>query len=118
MVNYLSSLVFVILLLIGAALVIPIGLGHPIPAVVLGAVWLLGDVILSSAIQMAAQWEREVVFRLGRFRNVRGPGVFLIAPLIDQFRRGPSRPMSRRTPRTGASRSWASGWKTSTCPKS
>ena len=87
MVNYLSGLVFVILLLIGAALVIPLGLGHPIPAVVLGAVWLLGDVILSSAIQMAAQWERAVVFRLGRFRNVRGPGVFLIAPLIDQFRR-------------------------------
>ena len=87
MVNYLSSLVFVILLLIGTALVIPIGLWHPIPAVVLGAVWLLGDVILSSAIQMAAQWERAVVFRLGRFRNVRGRGVFLIAPLIDQFRR-------------------------------
>jgi regulator of protease activity HflC (stomatin/prohibitin superfamily) len=33
---------------------------------------------------MADQWERAVVLRLGRLRAVRGPGLFVIVPFIDQ----------------------------------
>lgn len=39
--------------------------------------------ITSSAIRVADQWSRAVVLRLGRFRALRGPGLFLIIPLID-----------------------------------
>jgi len=36
--------------------------------------------IVVSGIRLAAQWERGVVLRLGKFRSVRGPGVMYIVP--------------------------------------
>ena len=38
---------------------------------------------VSSAIQVADQWSKAVVLRLGKFRSLQGPGLFLIIPLID-----------------------------------
>jgi regulator of protease activity HflC (stomatin/prohibitin superfamily) len=34
-------------------------------------------------IKIAAQWEKAVLLRLGRFRGLRGPGLFLIVPVVD-----------------------------------
>ena len=39
--------------------------------------------IVSSSIKVAAPWDRAVVLRLGRFRALRGPGLFVIIPVID-----------------------------------
>jgi regulator of protease activity HflC (stomatin/prohibitin superfamily) len=39
--------------------------------------------VASSAIQVADQWSKAVVLRLGKFRSLQGPGLFLIIPLID-----------------------------------
>jgi regulator of protease activity HflC (stomatin/prohibitin superfamily) len=39
-----------------------------------------------SGIRVAAEWERGVVLRLGKFQDVRGPGVFYIIPGIDTVR--------------------------------
>lgn len=39
--------------------------------------------IISSAARIAAQWEKGLLFRLGKFRGLRGPGLFLIIPIID-----------------------------------
>ncbi len=39
--------------------------------------------IISSAARIAAQWEKGLVFRLGKFSGLRGPGLFLIIPIID-----------------------------------
>ena len=39
--------------------------------------------IVGSAIKIASPWDRAVVLRLGRFRTLRGPGVFGIVPVID-----------------------------------
>jgi regulator of protease activity HflC (stomatin/prohibitin superfamily) len=36
-----------------------------------------------SAIQVGAQWEKGVVLRLGKFRGLKGPGSFMIIPIID-----------------------------------
>jgi regulator of protease activity HflC (stomatin/prohibitin superfamily) len=33
--------------------------------------------------QVAKQWERAVVLRLGRYRGLRGPGLFWMVPLVD-----------------------------------
>jgi regulator of protease activity HflC (stomatin/prohibitin superfamily) len=41
---------------------------------------------LSSGVQLAAQWEKGVVFRLGRFESIKGPGLFFIVPLVDQVK--------------------------------
>lgn len=35
------------------------------------------------AIQVAKQWEKAVVLRLGRFHGLKGPGLFWIIPIID-----------------------------------
>jgi regulator of protease activity HflC (stomatin/prohibitin superfamily) len=53
-----------------------------------GAPWL--PIILSAgllvmpAVQLAQQWEKVVIFRLGRFHRLRGPGLFLMVPIIDR----------------------------------
>ena len=39
--------------------------------------------IASSAVKVANQWEKSVVLRLGRFRALKGPGLFGIIPIID-----------------------------------
>ena len=39
--------------------------------------------VVSSAIQVADQWSKAVVLRLGKFRSLEGPGLFLIFPLIE-----------------------------------
>ena len=38
---------------------------------------------VSSAFKIAAPWEKAVVLRLGQFYSLRGPGLFLIIPIID-----------------------------------
>ena len=38
---------------------------------------------VSCAIQVADQWDRAVVLRLGTFHSLRGPGLFFIIPVID-----------------------------------
>jgi regulator of protease activity HflC (stomatin/prohibitin superfamily) len=38
---------------------------------------------ISTAIQVADQWNRAIVLRMGKFHALRGPGFFLIIPLID-----------------------------------
>jgi regulator of protease activity HflC (stomatin/prohibitin superfamily) len=48
--------------------------------VVLGAYFLLG-------IKVVDQWERVAVLRFGRYRGLRGPGVFLIVPIVDTLSR-------------------------------
>lgn len=44
-------------------------------------------VIARAAIQIVPEYERGVVFRLGRVQAARGPGLFLIIPFIDQMSR-------------------------------
>jgi regulator of protease activity HflC (stomatin/prohibitin superfamily) len=39
--------------------------------------------IVSSAIQVADQWDRAVILRLGHFHSLKGPGLFFLIPVID-----------------------------------
>lgn len=41
--------------------------------------------VLSSAIKIVQEYERGVIFRLGRLTGPKGPGLFLIIPLIDRM---------------------------------
>jgi len=52
---------------------------HPAP-VFLGI--LVGFVLLFS-LKVAAQWERAVVLRLGKFTGLKGPGFFAVIPVVD-----------------------------------
>jgi regulator of protease activity HflC (stomatin/prohibitin superfamily) len=86
MVNYIAGLAFFVLLLIGLAIAAAIYPTYPSVAVGLLFFWVILDLLVASAIKLAAQWEKAVVFRLGKFRSVKGPGLFMIVPLIDQIR--------------------------------
>lgn len=39
--------------------------------------------LLASSIRIADQWERAVVLRMGKFMGLKGPGPFMIIPIID-----------------------------------
>jgi len=41
-------------------------------------------IILSQAIKIVREYERVVIFRLGRLSGVKGPGIFFIIPIIDR----------------------------------
>ena len=56
--------------------------------------WVIGLVVLSAAllgtacmfsIQVARQWEKAIVLRFGKYIGLKGPGIFLIVPVIDQI---------------------------------
>ena len=54
---------------------------------VIGLIILFGLVIISSAFKITQEYERAVVFRLGRFTSVKGPGWFLLIPFIERIAR-------------------------------
>ncbi len=41
--------------------------------------------LLSSAIRILKEYERGVIFRLGRLIGAKGPGIFLIIPIVDKI---------------------------------
>ncbi len=51
----------------------------------LGGAIVLLLVIILSAIRIVAEYERGVIFRLGRIIGAKGPGLFFIVPLIDRM---------------------------------
>ena len=86
MVNYISGLVFVVLAVVGLLITALVGQASVPAAIGLAMLWLFADIVVASAIRLAAQWEKAVVFRLGKFHGIKGPGLFMIVPLIDQVR--------------------------------
>ena len=51
-----------------------------IPALVL---LILFSCLFATAIRIADQWERAVVLRMGKYKGLKGPGPFMIIPIID-----------------------------------
>jgi regulator of protease activity HflC (stomatin/prohibitin superfamily) len=71
--------VLILLVVSAAGIITTVVLNTPAPAV---AGVLIGGLLMAS-LQIAAQWERAVVLRAGRFRGLRGPGAFWIVPVLD-----------------------------------
>jgi regulator of protease activity HflC (stomatin/prohibitin superfamily) len=42
-------------------------------------------IILASAIKVVREYERVVIFRMGRLMGAKGPGIFLIIPIVDNL---------------------------------
>lgn len=49
----------------------------------LGGVLLLLSLLMPISLLMARQWERAVVLRFGKLQSIRGPGMFLVIPFVD-----------------------------------
>ena len=49
--------------------------------------WVLSTLLIGTyilfALKVASQWEKAVVLRLGKFKGLKGPGLFWIVPVID-----------------------------------
>ena len=79
-----SALIFFVIIFIGGALSYLLHMtsngfeGY----FVLGATIFIAYVVAAS-INVANQWERVIVLRLGHFHSLRGPGLFFIIPIID-----------------------------------
>ncbi|MDH5804348.1 MAG: slipin family protein [Gemmatimonadota bacterium] len=81
---------------------------YPVPAIAAGAIsglvvgglsWLLpfiaepaapvigavAAVLAGASVKFADQWEKAVVLRLGKYKGLRGPGVFAIIPILDRI---------------------------------
>jgi regulator of protease activity HflC (stomatin/prohibitin superfamily) len=50
-----------------------------------GVVIIILLVLLSSAIKIVQEYERGVIFRLGRLVGAKGPGLFFIIPIVDRM---------------------------------
>lgn len=46
---------------------------------------LIVTIFISSSIYIADQWEKAVVLRMGKYIGLKGPGVFLIIPILDKI---------------------------------
>ena len=59
----------------------------PLVFVALGAIVLLLLLLALSALRVVQQFERGVIFVLGRLSGAKGPGLFVVPPLISRMRK-------------------------------
>jgi regulator of protease activity HflC (stomatin/prohibitin superfamily) len=80
------AFVFCIIVLAGIALAYGVyaPIGTPGATAILVVATIVGA-FCARALQVAAAWDRAVVLRLGKFRGLRGPGLFGIVPIIDSI---------------------------------
>ena len=79
-----AVLSFVVILAVGEALAYArYRMGAVVEAGVIGGAAFIIAALVAAAIQVADQWDRAVILRLGKFRALKGPGLFFIIPVID-----------------------------------
>lgn len=83
--NSVATVIFILILCVGAALGYSIYYTAPAGFIGVLGITLLIASFVSSAIKVANQWDRAVVLRLGKFRGLKGPGLFFIIPIIDKI---------------------------------
>ncbi|RJX19783.1 MAG: slipin family protein [Ammonifex sp.] len=59
---------------------------------------ILGIFLLASAVKIVQEYERGVIFRLGRCVGARGPGLFLLIPIIERMRKVDLRVVTMEVP--------------------
>lgn len=69
--------------LLGGAAVAAVTLAFAPVGVAVG-VAAVTSLLLGSSIKLADQWEKAVVLRMGRYRGLRGPGMFFVLPIVDR----------------------------------
>ena len=79
--GFLFAIIFV-LAIVGVGVMDTYGVSETISVSYLIILILLGT-YLRLATQVASQWEKAVVLRLGKFRALKGPGIFWLIPIAD-----------------------------------
>ena len=85
--NPFALLVFFVILVIGIALGAWVGktagADGDVKGIAVGVIGFFVALIVSYSLKVANQWERGIVLRLGKFTGLKGPGLFVIIPVID-----------------------------------
>jgi regulator of protease activity HflC (stomatin/prohibitin superfamily) len=82
----LAGLIFVVILGIGGAAAYGLhGASADVAAIFVLACALVLAYIAAAGIKVADQWSKAVVLRLGKFRSLEGPGLFLIIPIVESI---------------------------------
>jgi len=81
-----AALIFLVILGVGAAAAYGLhSASSDVAAVVVMACFLIAAYLAASGIKVADQWSKAVVLRLGKFRSLEGPGLFMIIPIVDSI---------------------------------
>jgi regulator of protease activity HflC (stomatin/prohibitin superfamily) len=78
-----TALAFAVGIAIGGATFMALSLFGLDPRLAAGPALVLA-LAVGSSIKYADQWERAVILRLGRFHGLRGPGFYLVIPIVDR----------------------------------
>lgn len=73
----LTVLITLLTVSIGLFLLELIGISILIPAI-------LFSIFIATSINIADQWEKAVVLRMGKYNGLKGPGLFFIIPIVDK----------------------------------
>ena len=76
--NPVSISIFLLAIVLSSALYVLHAVGIITTLVILAACGLL-----SASIRIADQWEHAVILRMGKFKGLKGPGLFFIWPIVD-----------------------------------
>ncbi|MDL2278304.1 slipin family protein [Parabacteroides sp. OttesenSCG-928-G07] len=76
--NPISFSVLLILIIVSIALCVLEIVNIPVLVIL-----LILSALLAFSIRIADQWERAVVLRMGKYKGLRGPGPFVIIPILD-----------------------------------
>jgi len=74
-----SAVMVISIIVVAAGAAVLVLLGQPI----IGGVIILAGIALALTLRTAAEWERAVVLRLGRFAGIRGPGLYFLIPAFE-----------------------------------
>jgi len=77
-------LIFIVILVIGIGIAFAVyGTTRNTESAWIGIFGFLIALFVSLSMKVADQWERVVILRLGKFRSLKGPGLFFVIPIID-----------------------------------
>jgi len=85
-ISALPAAAFIVILAIGLGIAFLLHSVLPGPAIIaLAVVVFLIAFLVSSSLQVANQWDKAVVLRMGKFLELKGPGLFFIIPVVDSI---------------------------------
>jgi len=74
--NPITAFIVVLLLAVGAA-------AGMLGSVLLAPVFWVAAILVASTLKMANAWQKFVILRAGKLQSVKGPGLFMILPIVD-----------------------------------
>jgi regulator of protease activity HflC (stomatin/prohibitin superfamily) len=79
--NLFNSISTTLLIIVSAILAVLFYLNYL--DIILLVVLIILTILITSSIKIADQWEKAVLLRMGKYIGLKGPGIFLIVPVID-----------------------------------